>query len=58
MDATVITGIFRKLFDLRQSGKDDEDERIWVAGKFVRMTPPQARRFDELKRVKESADSD
>jgi hypothetical protein len=49
MDAPLITGLFRKLFDCRKPDEGEQEKRVWVSGKFVVLTPQQARRFNELK---------
>ena len=47
-----MTGLFQKILAFRKSVDRERNRRVMVAGKFVKMTAPQARRYQELRREK------
>lgn len=45
-----VTGLFQKILACRKPADRQRQRRVVVAGKLVKMTEPQARRYRELKR--------
>ncbi len=48
----MVTGLFKKLLANRKAADRRRRSKVLVAGEFVRMTAPQARRYEELRRAK------
>ena len=49
-----MTGIFRQIFRKQEQSGGTEYVRVLVAGRYVNLTPEQARRYQELARTENS----
>mgnify|MGYP001816724740 CR=1 len=49
-----VTGLFQKIVGFRKPANREQNSPVLVAGQFVMMTAPQARRYRELRQAKAS----
>ena len=47
-----MAGLFQKIVQFWKPAERERHRKVLVAGKIVNMTPTQARRYRELRRVK------
>lgn len=43
-----VTGLFKQLLKKRTPERESGHVRVWVSGQYVKLTPSQARRYQEL----------
>ena len=43
-----MTGLFKQLLKKRTPDRETRHVRVWVSGQYVKLTPSQARRYQEL----------
>jgi hypothetical protein len=46
-----VTGLFRQIFRKQLQSESTQYVQVWVGGRYVKLTPSQARRYKELART-------
>jgi hypothetical protein len=46
-----VTGLFRQIFRKQLQSDNSQYVQVWVGGRYVKLTPSQARRYRELTRT-------
>ena len=46
-----VTGLFRQIFRKQLQSDNSQYVQVWVGGRYVKLTPSQARRYKQLTRA-------